>query len=322
MHAILFAGSDSLSLPTLSLLFANNWVQAVLSAPPRKRGQGGTVCHTPVAEFAERHAIPLFYYDRLGEKAYNDIAQTGCTILIAAAYGYYFPSRFLSLFIHGTFNLHPSLLPRFRGASPIIATLLSGDHWAGVSIIEIAKEIDSGALWAQKRVECTPDMSKHQLRTWCSEEGARLILSLLQKMSHTTLPAPRAQAEHEAVYCRKIKKTDGHIEWSLPADMIMRAIVAFHDWPGSFTTLRNKRLILHSAHVYNKHVYNKEVAMHKREHKREAGAIVAIDPAEGICVRTGNGILAIKRLQCEHKSPLDWHQFINEYHISVGERFT
>ena len=310
MYSVLFAGSDPISMPTLFSLHSRGWIGAVLSVPPRKKGRGHIKKYTPVAQFAQNHRIPLFHYDTLNEQAYQDIAQTGCTILVCVAFGLYFNARFLSLFAHGTFNLHPSLLPRFRGASPIVSTILSGDKWAGVSIIEIAKTMDGGDIFAQKRIACTAYTTKEELQEWCAKEGASLIIALLQKIAQGVPLMRRAQSVFDVVSCIKITKSHGAIDWSQPAKMIARQIIAFQKWPHSFTTLRKKQLIIHAGCVYN-HNVNKQT--------NQWGTVVALDPVHGVCVQTGRGILAISRMQMQQRPISEWRQFVNGYALSVGD---
>ena len=281
-----------------------------MSVPPRKKGRGHITNPTPVAQFAQKNRIPLFHYDTLGEQAYQNIAQTGCTILVCVAFGRYFNARFLSLFTHGTFNLHPSLLPRFRGASPIVSTILSEDKWAGVSIIEIAKTMDGGDIFAQKRIAYTEYPTKTELQEWCAKEGAALIVMLLQKIARGVPLSRTVQSVSDVVHCIKITKSHGAIDWSLPAKMIARQIIAFQQWPHSFTTLRKKQLIIHAGCVYNCSVDT---------HTNRWGTVVMIDPVHGVCVQTGKGILAISRMQMQQKAISEWRQFVNGYALSTGD---
>lgn len=310
MEAILFAGSDRIALPTLKLLMAHGWVGGVLSAPPRPqgRGRGGArVRYTPVAEYARTNGVRLFCYEKLDQPACTEIAKAGYTRLVCVAYGRYFPSAFLSLFPHGTMNLHPSLLPRFRGPSPITATLLSGDSHGGVSIIEIARVMDGGSVLAQERIPIASTTTREGLEQWCADTGAKMVVALVQGDGSVE---KRAQNDAEVVHCTKITRQHGLIEWGLSVEMLMRQIVAFQRWPGSFSTLNGKRFIVHRASVYDEN---------KRERER-CGEVIAIDPQKGVCVQTGRGVLAISRLQLEYKAICDWQQLTQSGQLKIGSR--
>lgn len=339
-HSILFAGSDPIALPTLERLTKRGWVGAVLSAPPRRQGRHGSGgMETAVTEYAHAHRLLVLQYEKLNQTACSDVVKLGCNGLVCVAYGRYFPPAFLALFPSpttettqpateasssikslpravGTMNLHPSLLPRFRGASPIAATLLSGDSHGGVSIIRIAKEMDGGAILAQERVAITSQTTRKELGRWCAERGAAMIEQLLLDRSSESAPHGTIdsvpQNEAEAVWCRKITRDHGQIEWSLPAEMILRQLLAFQRWPGSFTTFRGKRLIIHQATI---------VDSQREAPPKECGTIRSIDSERGgICVQSGRGIIAVERLQLEYKPPVDWQSFVNGYSLVSGDR--
>lgn len=354
--AILFAGSDPIALPALTRLAERGWVAAVLSAPQRPKGRGRaggrTASDTPVGAHARAHGLPLLCYERLDQAACDDVARRGCAMLICVAYGRYFPSPFLALFASGTMNLHPSLLPRFRGASPIPAVLLAGDSEGGVSIIEIAKELDGGDVLAQARRPLDDTTARDELEQWCAERGAELIVGLVEQAmvagvsaangggsgapngsnrgsmggapnansngsgvpnaNTIRLPHGTPQRVEEAVWCGRITRAHGRIEWSLPAELILCQIRAFQRWPGSFTTAGSRRLIIHRASMYEPAV-EAPVA--------ECGIVRSIDRARGICVQTGRGIIAVERLQLEYRSPCDWREFTAGHPEVVGTRW-
>ncbi|HUX21296.1 MAG TPA: methionyl-tRNA formyltransferase [Spirochaetia bacterium] len=302
---IIFAGSPEIALPSLELLSTNHTVCAVLTNPDRPTGRGRGVQETAVSLAAKRLNLPLIKPARLGKQAREDIAAYEPEVLVVAAFGRFFGPKFLSIFPQGAVNLHPSLLPRYRGPSPIPAAILGGDAETGVTIQRLSLEMDSGDLLAQERIPLDGRETTASLTERAAETGARLLSEVLANLS-SVVPTPQS---HEGVsYCKLIAKDDGIIDWRRSAIEIDRMVRAYNPWPEAQTTFSGAGLHLLEATPFTGACAASEAP----------GKVVGVDTQAGILVQTGDGVLAVKRLKLQSKKELNWKDFLNGVHEFVG----
>jgi methionyl-tRNA formyltransferase len=238
------------------------------------------------------------------------IRSLGPEVLVVAAYGRIFREAFLSLFPRGGVNLHPSLLPRHRGPSPIPAAILAGDRETGVTIQRIALKVDAGDILAQSVHPLRGDETSATLADELSNEGAELLAGVLRDMAEGRAGSGRPQDEQAATYCRTLRKEDGVVDWREPAAQIERRVRAFDPWPRVSTRLGGETLLLLKSHVYPGNLSAGEAP----------GDVGGPDRAHGLLVRTGSGILAVERLQLQARTPQDWRSFLNGHPEIVGSR--
>ncbi len=306
---ILFAGSPSIAIPCLLSLGKEHELVAVLTNPPSPQGRGKTLLPTAVARAArEAHGegLPIFEFETLGSKERQMITLHKPDILVAFAYGKIFGPKFLSLFPWGGINVHPSLLPRHRGSSPIQQAILDGDSKTGVSVQRIALEMDTGDLLAVEEVPLHGRETAASLSELCAGIGARLCVDVL-----TTLERGEARSKPqigEASYCRKILKEEGLLDWSRHTAELDRMIRAFDPWPGAFSFLKGQRLSILGAEPYgSRNTQDKSDALPNVA----PGTIIGIDKARGILVRTGDGLMALTKLQLSGRKALSHKDFVN-----------
>jgi methionyl-tRNA formyltransferase len=211
----------------------------------------------------------------------------------------------LSLPKFGCLNLHPSLLPRHRGASPIADALLCGDEFTGVTIMLITAKIDSGSILAQREVGISFEDTTGSLISKLAQTGAQLLLETLPKWLAGELK-PQTQDESQATYSRKINKNDGEIHWHLSAAELWRQVRAYNPWPGSYTWWQGKRLKIHKAIPFSK-VSNGGM-----------GDVVALQEPPEVGVVTGRGILGICQVQLEGKRQMSVSEFVRGQRDFVG----
>jgi methionyl-tRNA formyltransferase len=312
---ILFAGTPALAVPSLMKSAQAHEVAAVLTSPDQPAGRGRALISSPVKTAALALGLRVLQPEKLDEPFLEAIKSLSPDILVVAAYGKIFRPAFLALFPHGGINVHPSLLPRFRGPSPITAAILSGDAETGVSIQEVARKFDTGDILAQERFPLKGDETTATLSDALAARGAEMLSGVLADLALGRLPAPRAQDESAATYCRTIQKEDGLIAWEEPAAVIERKIRAYDPWPRASTSLAGETLLLLKSHVYPDSLPEEQI----RE-GRQPGNVLAADRNHGFLVRTGSGILAVERLQLQFKKPLDWRSFLNGHPAVVGSR--
>ncbi len=301
---ILFAGTPALAVPSLRVAALSYDVVGVLTAPDKPAGRGKVSVAPPAAVAARELGLTLLQPATLDVDALGRVRELAPDILVVAAYGRIFREAFLSLFPFGGINIHPSLLPRHRGATPIPAAILNGDAQTGVTIQRLALKFDTGDILAQSRHALRGDETTGTLTEALAQEGAALLAAVLADIAAGRLPTPRAQNEAEATYCRPLKKEQGIVDWGEPAVVIERKIRAFDPWPRASTRLAGETLLLLKSHVHPDTLASDAA-------RGAPGEVLAADREHGLLVRTGRGILAVERLQLQFKKPHDWRTFVN-----------
>lgn len=281
----LFFGSGSVALPALSRLLGSDLVEldSVVTVPPRPAGRKGRLTPTPVAEFAAEHGLPIRTPVSLRDGAVLDeLRATACELIVLADYGRLVPAAVLDLPAHGALNIHPSLLPRHRGAAPVVAAILAGDEVTGVTVMRMDEGLDTGPIVAQAELpldgtEVTPVLEQH-----LAELGAALLLEHLPAWLAGTLQA-RPQPAEGATLTRLLRREDGRLDPARPAVELERQVRAYQPWPGSFIEHDGVRLKVWAASVLAQSV------------SVEPGAVI---PTEGtLGLGTVEGVLRLDEVQ-------------------------
>lgn len=310
---ILFAGTPSLAVPALEKISRAHQVIGVLTSQDKPAGRGRVPESSPVKRAALALGLPLMQPARLDEAYRDEVKAASPQVLVVAAFGRIFRQEFLDLFPLGGINVHPSLLPRFRGPSPVNAAILAGDTETGVTIQKIALKFDTGDILAQERFPLTGSETTAALTEALAARGADLLTSVLAAIEQGTPPPPVVQNEADATYCRTLRKEDGAIAWDEPALLIDRKVRAFDPWPRAATTISGEALLLLKSHVY-------PGTLGSEASRAEPGTVLSGNKEHGILVRTGEGILAVERLQKQFKKPTDWRSFLNGHPGIIGTR--
>lgn len=309
---ILFAGTPDIAVPCLEVLAEHHTMVAVLTNPDRVSGRGRRISESPVKRTAVRLGIPVIQPESLKAGARRDVGRYSPDLLVVFAYGRMFGPKFMALFPRGGLNVHPSLLPRHRGPAPIPAAILSGDQKTGITVQTLAPEMDTGDIVRQIVIplhggETTGSLT--ELVRAKSPEVLRAAVDDIAEGTATFVP----QDHDEATYCTLISKQDGRIDFAHGADEIERMVRAYDPWPKAFTSLGDKLLFILKSSVYE----NPESSGAYHNSSRP-GEVVGVDKDSGILIQTGNGLLAVNRLQLESKKPLDWEVFLNGTPDLVG----
>ncbi|MFA6507937.1 MAG: methionyl-tRNA formyltransferase [Treponemataceae bacterium] len=317
---ILFAGSPAIAVPSLLRLETSHEIVGVLTNPDAEKGRGKRVEPTDVAIASESLSagrvsrglppIPVLKPERLLAEARDAVAALKPDLLVVVAYGRIFGPKFLSLFPKGGINLHPSLLPKYRGCAPIPAAILNRDTETAVSVQRLALEMDSGDILGVELIPLTGEETTESLSAFVAERGAALVNSVVDSIAAGVVPA-KVQDHGAASYCGMLRKEDGRLDWSRSALALDARIRAFFPWPGAFTTHGAHKLNILDARPYAGPLFTSSSGA-------EAGTVLGVDKSSGILVQTGDGLLALRRLQYETKKPLDWRSFLNGAHDFIG----
>ncbi len=236
---IIFMGTPDFAAVALqSLIDSPHNVIAAYSQPPRPKGRGHKIQKSPVHQLAETHGISVFTPKSLkSEEAQQEFASHNADIGIVAAYGLLLPQAVLDAPKLGCLNIHASLLPRWRGASPIQHAIWKGDNTTGVTIMQMDKGLDTGDMILKGELPITHETTATSLHDDLAQIGAELTLKVL------STPPPKAEKQDDALstYAPLLKKSDGHIDWRQTAQEIDRQIRSLNPWPGVWAEIQGKR---------------------------------------------------------------------------------
>ncbi len=228
---LVFAGSSAFALAPLRALAASSHsVLAVVTAPDRA-GDRGRLAPRPVRDLARQLGLPVLQPTRLGRVDLEPQLAAGAELLVVCAYGQLIPGSILDAFPRGAVGVHPSLLPRHRGAAPVAAAILAGDRQTGVSIFRVERRLDAGPVLAARAVPLPSTATTPEVEAELAELGASLLVEVLGQMEDGRLEL-RAQDESRVTYAAKLRRTDGHLPWSIPAEEVDRSLRALRPWPG------------------------------------------------------------------------------------------
>lgn len=234
---IIFMGTPDFAVPALSSLFkAGHDICAVYTQPPRKAGRGHKILPSAVHLYAQQQNIEVRTPSSLknNKEELEYFRSLAPDIAVVAAYGLILPETYLKTPHWGCVNIHASLLPRWRGASPIQSALLAGDTHSGVTLMQMDKGLDTGDILSRLETKITPNMTAQHLHDELAQIGGKLITEFVHNPA--SFP-PTPQDNAHSSYAPLLQKEDGKIEWHKPASDIIRQIHAFTPWPGTFTTL-------------------------------------------------------------------------------------
>lgn len=311
MIRILFAGSPEAAKKTLEILNGAKSeigfeIAGVLSNPPTAKGRHKDLIPTPVAAFAESQGIPVFTPAHLDGEARDAVRPLKADLLVCFAYGHIFGPKFLELFPLGGINLHPSLLPVYRGCTPVPAAILNRDKQTAVTIQTLGLKMDEGDILEQTVVELNGTETGESLLNYSAEEGAKLILEVIKKCNaEGKLPQGRPQSG-EASYTGIITKEDGRINWNDAVEITEAKIRAYYPEPGCWCMENETVLRILEAGIFAGSLTDAAAAENSAP-----GTVLEFSKRDGILIKTGNGILAVKKLQRQGKNAMDYKSFMN-----------
>ncbi|MFK8027279.1 MAG: methionyl-tRNA formyltransferase [Gammaproteobacteria bacterium] len=282
---IAYAGTPEFAVPALrAIMTSEHHLLAVLTQPDRKSGRGRKISESAVKQSITSSNVRIFQPENVNDnESISILKELNLDLLIVAAYGQLFSQELLNLPKLGCINIHASLLPRWRGASPIQHAILSGDNASGVSIMQMQRAMDAGDIWLQSACEITHDDTSQTLHDKLASLGGRHILEAIDLVANGK-NQPKEQDPTKATYCSKLKKSDGLIEWSESAPQILRQVRAFHPWPGAYTHFNGRRIRLTKALLSNSSAQGSL-----------PGSVIEISKS-GITVSTGEKSLVICEL--------------------------
>lgn len=245
---VVFLGTPEFAVPSLEALAREHEVAAVFTQPDRPKGRGNQVSESPVKQLAAQLGIPLHQPERIRRAPSIEILRSlSPQLMVVVGYGQIIPQEIIDLPPHGILNVHASLLPKYRGAAPIQWAIAHGETRTGVTIMQIDAGLDTGDMLLAQLVGIEPDETAPELSARMAPIGAELLLRAIRHIDTGEVYRLK-QNDAEATLAPILKKEDGLIEWSRPAQQIYDRLRAFTPWPGAYTTFRGSPLLLLRAH--------------------------------------------------------------------------
>jgi methionyl-tRNA formyltransferase len=288
-------------------------IVAVVTAEDKPVGRKQILTPSPVKLWAQENNLPVLQPDKIRKPEWIEkIKELAPDLIILCAYGQIIPQEILDIPKFKALNIHPSLLPKYRGASPIQSVILCGETETGVCLMIMDAEMDHGPIMgiSKFKIPASPvgglntKISYTELSKELSDLGAELLIKTLPDYIEGKIK-PQEQDHSQATVCKLIKKEHGKIDWNKSAEEIERQIRAFSEWPESYTSFNGKQLKIIDADIANKKTDN------------EIGKVF-LDENKNLCVQTNNGILLLKTIQPEGKKPMSARDFLNGHPEIIG----
>lgn len=308
---VAFFGTPRFALPSLeALLDSRHSVSGVVTQPDRPRGRGQRVTDGPVKALAVSRRLPLVQPATLKDPAVEATLRAWAPDLgVVVAYGQLVPDALLALPRLGLINVHPSLLPKYRGAAPVHRAVIAGETSTGVSIMRVGPRLDAGAVFATAMREIGPGETSDAIETDLSRSGARLLVEVVDRLADGTA-TETPQDERLATYARKLTKAEGLLDWAQTAATLHNRIRGLHPWPHASTYLDGTRLIvLGSTPIEDAHT-------------AAPGTIVRADHETLHVASGGHTTLALLEVQLEGRRPMTIREFMAGHAPRAGQRFS
>jgi methionyl-tRNA formyltransferase len=303
---IVFAGTPEFAVPSLRAAARHNEVVAVYTQPDRPAGRGRGVQASPVKLEAVQRGIPVLQPENFRSSLSKDALRAlQADVMVVVAYGLLLPRQVLAIPQYGCWNVHASLLPRWRGAAPIQRAIEAGDTETGVCLMQMEAGLDTGPVLLQLGTPIGANETGGQLHDRLAELGAQVLADGLGLLRVGLSPTPKPQAGTGATYARKLDKAEARLDWTRPAIELERKVRAFNPWPMAEASLAGERVRIHGA-----------VAL-DAAHSSAPGTVLAAG-RDGIDVACGEGALRIRVLQREGGKAITAADYLNARRDSIA----
>ena len=294
---ILYAATGDIAADLLQALYGKGLVKAVLTAPDAPGKRGKTLVQSPVKKLALELGLEVYQPETIRKEAREHIASYGADTLLSFCYGKIFGPKFLSIFSN-TFNVHPSILPKYRGPSPVYQAIRNGDRETGVSLQKIGLGIDEGDVFSTSHLSLDGTETEESLSSVVAAAVPSLVLPVLKDESRKALPQ-----QGDATYTSFVSKEDGKIDFSLSGAQIHALIRASYPWPKAYVEYKGGHLALCS-------VSGSAFSLDKNS-EHEPGTVVSLDKKKGLKIATRDSYIYVDRLQAPSRKEMDALSFVN-----------
>ncbi len=301
---VVFMGTPQFAVTVLKKIHESHEVVAVVSQPDRAKDRKGNFINTPVKEFALKNQISVYQFEKIKTNA-EVLKALNAEVFVTAAYGQILSQEILDIPRYGVLNVHASLLPKYRGSSPIQTAILNGEEETGVAIMQTELGMDTGDVLAMRSIKIN-NMNAGELSDVLSELGGELLLEVLNDLSSGNIK-PIKQDDLLATKCKKIDKDAAEIDWSKSAEELFNAVRAYNPSPVAYTFYNGQRIKIYEVMPCDL--------------SGKGGEILFADGNKGLIVACGAGALSIKTLQAPGKRVMTCSEFLNGNKIKIGDYF-
>ena len=307
---ILFMGSGEIAEPTIRKLMMCSDIElvGVVTQPARPKGRGLKMQACPIMRLSDELGLLVLDPEKVGaESSVQELAGLKPDLIVVAAYGQYIHPVILELPPLGAINLHPSLLPKYRGAAPIQMAIANGETETGVTILYVSREMDAGDMILQRTMEIGADDTAADMLPKLAELGGELMVNAIDQIRDGTVTRTPQNAD-EVLYVSKLSREDGRIDWSRSASEIRNRVRGFFPWPGTFCHLspdRPERLKIHRVRI--------------EQVTGNPGEVLDVGK-EGPLIATGEGAIRLIEVQPPGKKAMSGAAFLNGHALRVGDR--
>ncbi len=306
-----FFGTPQIAAYCLDEILKEYTVSCVITSPDKPVGRGRKLTPSPVKELSLTHNIPVLQPQSLKDPSLHEqMKGFECDLFIVVAYGKIIPRLLFDMPRYGTINLHPSLLPLYRGAAPIQWALINGEKRTGITVQMINEELDAGDILLQERIDIPIDMTAGDLYDLVLPKGAAMLLKTIAGLQDNTIK-PEPQDDSQATYCGKIDTETARIDWNKTAMEIHNLVRGLNPRPVAWTTFRDKKIKIWRT-----------MPVEDTLPKGSTPGSIHILPGKRLVTQTGSRSLEIFQLQPETKKTMDSRSFLNGYHPVEGEVFS
>ena len=299
-------GSAAFAVPSLkALATSHHSVIEIVTQPDKPAGRGQHIRACPVAQFTREHDLPIFQPASIRRpEAIEHFSKLAPDLIVIIAYGKILPRELIDIPAHGCINVHASLLPKYRGAAPINWAIAYGEAETGVTTMHINEDLDAGDVLLSSKTPIGGDETAPELHDRLAKMGADLLMATIRELEEGMLtPVPQDPAK--VTIAPLIKKEDGRIDWSLSARAIHNRVRAFNPWPGTFTSLGGRLLLVHAVRVRD------------GEHEGTPGTV--IETKDRLCIACGDGVLELVEVQIEGGRRMKAAEFLRGHRVRKGE---
>lgn len=320
---VIFMGTPDFAVGALeALLEAGHEVTAVVTQPDKQKGRDRKVQFSPVKQCALSHGITVLQPARIkAPEAVEELRKYEADIFVVAAFGQILSKEILEMPRYGCINIHASLLPKYRGASPIQYAVLNGDDMTGVTIMQMNEGMDTGDILTMKAIPVEKSDTGGSLFEKLSALGAALLVKTLPKIEAGEI-IPVRQQEEDASHVRMLTKEMGRIDWKKDADVLERLVRGMNPWPSAYCSFRGKILKVWKAEVSCGQPGEGDGYAGRFRHSESRVASpgeVLLVTKDSICVQTGKGVLVLKEVQLEGKKRMPVQDFLLGCQMKAGE---
>jgi len=329
---IIFIGTPQIAVPSLITLIESEEVVAVITQPDKASGRGKNIVFSPVKQVALENSIQVLQPESVKDDVFLDeLESLNPDLIVVVAYAQKLSNRLLNMAKYGCINVHPSLLPKYRGATPIMGPILNGDKVTGVTIMEMAEGLDCGDILLQEEMTINPKETVASLEERAAEMGAQMLLKVIDGFQKGTI-TKTPQEESNSSYVKQITKEAGRIDFNNSAALIERLIRACTPWPSAYTTLDGKTFKIWDADVIESAEHEKkegaECPNKEKCHGTDGTMMRNTEPGtvtfvgkKTLIIKCKEGCLDVKEVQMEGKKRMTIEEFLRGRKIDQGYCF-